>query len=1313
TASDTDFETVASLIAAYARQPAEEELTLRSYSLENVSARRASDGLSTLLRRGKRADVDPAVRFTLNGRETSFDTRDVHVIADQATNSLMVLAPVEAFDFIDDYLKMLDQETSIAYSTIKTYEIRFAEANELSRTLDRIFNARVRGQRSTGTRLFEPEFVTDDRTNSLIVTASSEQFKEVEALLATLDRETALEKEPLTVLELAAARPSSISRILDRVVIGDDQSIRASTMIIPDDEAGVLVVRAEQQVLTEIKDLLTELDRGSSSEFPVRSIVLERADAGVVARVIQRFYDDRARIASGARGRKLKREVAVVGDSATSTLLVSATESEFAEVRDLVERLDSVEATKGLEFRVFQLKHAKATEVNSILQEVFGPIMWMRREGRGSDDQVMTAIIEQMNAILVTGNGEIFDTVAQVFAAVDQPASEGAQQVVRVYPLRSGEVRIARDMVREALGASTRWWDDERSSSAVIEADSRSRVLIVAASEDDQLLAKEVVDTLNEAVSIPEQTVTVLALEYAPAGEVARTLLNFLRQQAESTGKPRSSVSISSSDSANTLLVSASKDETTIIKDLVSRIDLPDSTGDRTIEILPLGRGEAIEIARLVTQQFPRRSGIAGVVVTADARTNSLIVNAPKVEFAQVQALVEKLDGPPMREETLIRTFALETADADQAMDILKQALALDAEGRTTGATIKVEGSTDEAVEVIARIVSDSRSNSLVVAATSESFPVIEQLIDRLEDAPSVASVEYRIIPLKHAEAREVTLNLDIVFRNRGGTDAAPSVDWTRDNQLVVGATPEQFEMIETIIGQLDKPGTVARLTEFLPLEFAEADKVQSALSYFYGPFAVGVDDPAKKNVQIAADLATNSLVISADKNEWEGIRSLIEKLDSEQYDSSLQLTVLPLSYADARGVARAINEAFRGPIEQKSQRENVRRQNDRGERGDRDETVAPTILVEAEEWVSAAAEEQTNTIVVSASRKNLDKIKGIVAQLDVADFMKLPPPRLIPVISGSPDQLAASLRELYAAGENRSGVTTRIIADDPSGTVIVRADDQEYAQILALAEAIQQNAGSYGLSVHVLALENADAGNIVDTIRSAFSAQAERTRSPLSLEADLVSNSVVVACTGAMWSEIRGTIQQMDRMRPAGGQGVFIIELENVPAEEVLRVIESIGLDDTSRDGVAGRLVVEPVTATTLEGRNALLVAANPADKDTLVSIARSLDQTGSIDGETSRLALVPLENIPASNVAETLRSLFDADSAEAGHPMAEALREQARRLKLVARDLGSPEADLDLTQPVRLVPNDDSNLLMVVSSEGNVRAVEQLAGL
>ena len=39
-------------------------------------------------------------------------------------------------------------------------------------------------------------------------------------------------------------------------------------------------------------------------------------------------------------------------------------------------------------------------------------------------------------------------------------------------------------MVREALGVSSRWWDEESTSQAVIEADGRSRVLIVAASEE-------------------------------------------------------------------------------------------------------------------------------------------------------------------------------------------------------------------------------------------------------------------------------------------------------------------------------------------------------------------------------------------------------------------------------------------------------------------------------------------------------------------------------------------------------------------------------------------------------------------------------------------------------------------------------------------------------------------------------------------------------------------------------------------------------------------------------------------------------------
>ena len=39
-------------------------------------------------------------------------------------------------------------------------------------------------------------------------------------------------------------------------------------------------------------------------------------------------------------------------------------------------------------------------------------------------------------------------------------------------------------------------------------------------------------------------------------------------------------------------------------------------------------------------------------------------------------------------------------------------------------------------------------------------------------------------------------------------------------------------------------------------------------------------------------------------------VRALVQRLDSAEYDSSLQLKVLPLVYADSQSVARAINDA-------------------------------------------------------------------------------------------------------------------------------------------------------------------------------------------------------------------------------------------------------------------------------------------------------------------------------------------------------------------------------------------------------------------
>ena len=460
TANDEDFKTVASLVAIYAQQPASEEVRVRSYTLGNVSANRAVSGLMALLGRG-RGNRGPQRQLTVSfgATETSFDPASVRIVPDLATNTIIVLAPENAFEFVDKFLQMLDQEPQVEYRTIKTFEIKYADAGEMAATLGKIFAARVRGMRGAG-GVVEPGFASNERINALVVTASAEQLNEVEMLLGELDKETILDKAPLQVIELASAKPSSVASVLQKVVVGDDQALRARTLMVPDDESGVLLVRADEKVLAEIKTVLAEIDRDSTAQFPVRSIVLERADAGAVAKAIQSFYDDRARIASGARGTKLKRQVAVVGDTTTSTLLVAASDADFEDVQKLIERLDSVEATKGLEFRVFPLKHAKADDVLEVLQEAFSTLVYQRMRGQQRNEAISAVVISRLNAILVTGNGEIFSTVDEIVKAIDQPASEGTERIVKVYPVRGADVRLVRDMVREALGISEfNWWN--------------------------------------------------------------------------------------------------------------------------------------------------------------------------------------------------------------------------------------------------------------------------------------------------------------------------------------------------------------------------------------------------------------------------------------------------------------------------------------------------------------------------------------------------------------------------------------------------------------------------------------------------------------------------------------------------------------------------------------------------------------------------------------------------------------------------------------------------------------------------------------
>ncbi len=1364
-ANEVDFQTVADLLLALTQPAATDRVVVKVYPLERITADRAAESVRELIGvaspagaggaqrpRGQQTDRmrrNLELQLRAQGRtiDAVFDPSLIRVTSDPATNSVLVMGAEESIRFIDQFIELIDQRPTGPMASLKMFPLRHARAADVQRPLQDILNVRYDAldpalKRTT----IRPAISIDARTNMLLVTASPEHLTEVETLLSSLDVELGESRHPLRMVEVKNILPSQAQRVLEQAVIGSDQQIRNSTTILPSDDAGMLLVRASPEVNTEIDAVLAEIDRDATRGFEVRTITLQRASAEAVADTLRQLYDDRAQMARQGRGQQSRggRRVSIVGDAVSNTLVVAASDEDYQVITDLVSRFDSVDAIPTLQFRVFSLQHAKAVDIVQTVQELVqdltwnqGPMIWGpwgpmfggggRSGGRGGAPQGTLAIRSdsRLNAIIATGEGDKFTVVEEIVRALDAPLTQGSERLVRLYPVRSADLAVVTDMIERTVGVGAssrarRPWDPPDPGQIIVRPFAQTRTLIVSGTTREHEEVASIINLLDKAGETPGQTLTVLPVEFTRASDAARILNQFLVERAKATNRVDPPAVIVPSEAgaggAGNLLISANEADLATIRDLLDRIDQPISDG-RVIRIIALKKGDAQAVARIIGQVFGTRGG-QGVVATADVRTNSLILNAPQQALAAAEEMVATLDSPPPSENMIIRIYALTGAQAAEAVRLLADTLDLNAQGETQGVAVKLDELEGESVVVQGKIIADRRSNSLIVRATPESFPVIDMLIQRLDEVPVKSPTEWRIIKLKNALAFDVALTLRQFLRQPASSDQPePRIDYNEpENQLFISATADQFKQIESLLAEIDLP-KARPVTRFVKLEYASAESVREALSFFYGPFAIHAKTPDQINTRIVAN-PPKSLLISAAEAEWENIQTYIKQFDSEEFDPSLQLRVIPLKWADASSVAQAINDAFQAQV-QGGRGNDPRTQgrptppSNQGDGERRDQNQPPLVLVEAADWVRAGAEPQTNTVIVSANRDNMLKIEAIVAQIDNAEFAQGPAPRVIPVTVGSPTQFAQSLTEVFQQSRQGRGQPVgrqpvRIIANEASSSLIVRAEDDEFQQIVALSDALQQRAGEQGLNVHVLTLTAAPAARVEAAIRDAFQAKAQQTRQPLSIRSEPSGNSLIIACTAALFAEIEQTVKQLDSLQPAAGQGIFIIELQNVDPASATSIIQTIGLDKPQPPDSVSRLVTEPIRVSAMQGRNALIVIANPADRDTIVSILKAIDSEPAM--AEVQMRMVRLTNAKASAVSQVLTQMLQPANQQANTPLARAIQEQVRRLSLRRNGANQPDLQLDLTKPIRLIPNDVSNTLIVSSTEANLNALVEI---
>ncbi len=1314
-ANETDFASVRDLVSGLARLNRSDELAVKVYPLRNVSARSAASSVRDLVSprpRGRQARRVRTLDLSVQGSDgqvvrRTIDPARVSVTMDPGQGSLIVTAPSDALQLIDRFVELIDQSPAGERLAIRQYTLEYARASALSRTLQALFDAQRQG--AGANERTRARFVADDRTNALLVTASGEQHAEIERLLAAADISLEDDELELAIIPLQLARPSAVQQIIEQVVIGRDPAMREKVLISAQDNSGVFVVRAPKEKIAQIREIVAQVDTSEAAAYPVRSIKLERADALSVAASLQEFFQNRARVGQARSNGRGGGDAAIVGDRRSGTLVIAASDEDFEQISELAAQFDAPAAGKEIQYKIIELQHARATDIRDSIENIVYDLQWERSSrfrgnaDTGSQDRVLIEVNERTNTVLVFGQGETLEVLTKIIADLDRAPGEQGKRVVRALTAEGADLDALARLIEEVTASpGWRWWmgTDPEQVSVEVDRDRRLLILIGVKARVDEAAAY--VEEIAAAGGDDGRSIVPIRLEHARADRAASSLQRFFRDRARAEGRRADSVAIIGSREGNLIIVSADEEDLAIVRELIEQIDLPDLAADREIRVFALSNAEPSETARTINQMISRTGRDEDrVIISAQETMRSLIVSAPGERMEEIESLIGRLDALPGAEHAQIETVTLEVARASAVARELEMAL-------------------PESVRV--EITPVARTNSIMLTGSREAIALARAQIEALDIEAPRAPVEFRRYEVQHTTASDIAYSLSALLRNRprGEGEPVPVVDANfNDDVLSVTAGADEMRFIESLVEQLDVPQQTARTTEFIKLEFAGAAQAADALKVFYGPGSFEARTPAERNVTIVADPASNSLVVSADESVWSGLRGLLEKLDTPEYDTTQQLVVIPLTHASATSVARALNEGLRAPLENQLERERVRLEAERrGQNGrdGRDGAVAPAVLIDAEGVPTVSAERETNSLIVFAGRKDLERIREIVAQLDVPDILKLPEARLIALRSGRASVLAEAVRRVFLAQDDPDNPRrVMVYGDDSSNVIIVRAEDAEFEQISRLAEQLQSQAATAESTPRVMRLSHVPAARVRETVMRTFAPIAAQRGETFAVEIDRGSNSLVIAASETLHEQIKSIVEELDRASApedggdsAGiGQNVSIIEVVNNAPDEIVASLVALGVTQ-AQPADRPVLVSEPVRLVALTTRRAISVLANPSDGRAIERLIRELDASPIRPDE--QLKVVKLYVAEAQGVARLLGQMLTLDPSGERSGAASGLVEQVRRLNLMRTGIDDGPVRLDLSRPIRLIADPQTNSIIIGSSAANAIAVAEL---
>lgn len=452
-------------------------------------------------------------------------------------------------------------------------------------------------------------------------------------------------------------------------------------------------------------------------------------------------------------------------------------------------------------------------------------------------------------------------------------------------------------------------------------------VIIVRGNPQDVARVNQLIAELEQISGETQPIIEVHQLEHVDS--VA--LLEIIAQVYDQVPTLRQTrVSLTPLGKPNAVLLIGREDGVDTMLELIDRLDQPVDPSTQ-FQVFYLKHSAAADAQTTLQTFFEERPGLGTRVrVTADIRSNSLLVQASPRDLAEVAALLKRIDTPTSAAVNELRVFPLQNSLATDLAPILQQAVtgqagpgAPPAPAAQAGAaatksmmlrfmTIDAQGQRQIRSGILSdvSITADPRGNALVISAPAESMDLLAALVQQLDQMPA-AEAQIKVFTIVNGDALSLVQMLETLFGVAGGAQPGGQVPGQpafsaaggegslvpirfsvdqRTNSIIAAGSVAELNVVEAILLRLDASDVRERQSVVYRLKNAPALDVAAAINQFltserqvqlFVPGLVSPFEQIEREVVVVPEIVSNSLIVSATPRYFDEIRQIVEQLDA------------------------------------------------------------------------------------------------------------------------------------------------------------------------------------------------------------------------------------------------------------------------------------------------------------------------------------------------------------------------------------------------------------------------------------------------